>query len=413
MSAFSGHYPYTAGPNDAPPIPLTPQQLALAYHHFQFMQQNTMPPPPPPPPQAPVIDPALQVRDPNTNTQRLEALESSLLKTTQKSDAYLLRDAKGLSVKQEEVRKQLMKKMKTELMTLTGMARDANSESNSDSESSSAPPARPSRSVMSFDFNQNIDHPMNTKVIDRAAELIWKEQHDPKADTFSLLHKDVKFTLADIASVGKTNFRTWKRSWKAETDTAAAAKRARQEAKGRQIMRKKDLKRNRLKALPEYKKRHKKNPAFILETDWMSDEISGPDTDDEAKKDIHRKLLVEAAKLTPEQESQPLWERVRPGFQTTEMTEIKDDLDGICEEQKLTQKKKSRPVVQRLNLGNLHSRIPAGTLWPFMIRQDWYDETLAVNAELESALSLYTKNPEGFGDELDDGYGGDDEGGHA
>ncbi|KAJ7669696.1 hypothetical protein B0H17DRAFT_1142035 [Mycena rosella] len=329
MSAFSGHYPYTAGPNDAPPIPLTPQQLALAYHHFQFMQQNTMPPPPPPPPQAPVIDPALQVQDPNTNTQRLEALEREVRdlkaekrvnsspearssKRRKKSDAYLLRDAKGLSVKQEEVRKKLMKKMKTELMTLTGMARDANSESDSDSESSSAPPARPSRSVMSFDFNQNIDHPTNTKVIDRAAELIWKEQHDPKADTFSLLHKDVKFTLADIASFGKTNFRTWKRSWKAETDTAAAAKRARQEAKGRQTMRKKrsQLKRNRLKAPPEYKKRHKKNPAFILETDWMSDEISGPDTDDEAKKDIHRKLLVEAAKLTPEQESQPLWERV-------------------------------------------------------------------------------------------------------
>ncbi|KAJ7703336.1 hypothetical protein B0H17DRAFT_1194522 [Mycena rosella] len=329
MSAFSGHYPYTAGPNDAPPIPLTPQQLALAYHHFQFMQQNTMPPPPPPPPQAPVIDPALQVRDPNTNTQRLEALEREVRdlkaekrvnsspearssKRRKKSDAYLLRDAKGLSVKQEEVRKQLMKKMKTELMTLTGMARDANSESDSDSESSSAPPALEAKPTQS-----------TSGVQEKAQE----------------------------------------------------------------------------------------NPAFILETDWMSDEISGPDTDDEAKKDIHRKLLVEAAKLTPEQESQPLWERVRPGFQTTEMTEIKDDLDGICEEQKRTQKKKSRPVVQRLNLGNLHSRIPAGTLWPFMIRQDWYDETLAVNAELESALSLYTKNPEGFGDELDDGYGGDDEGG--
>ncbi|KAJ7657945.1 hypothetical protein B0H17DRAFT_1145804 [Mycena rosella] len=323
MSAFSGHYPYTAGPNDAPPIPLTPQQLALAYHHFQFMQQNTMPPPPPPPPQAPVIDPALQVQDPNTNTQRLEALEresrSSLLKTTQKSDAYLLRDAKGLSVKQEEVRKKLMKKMKTELMTLTGMARDANSESDSDSESSSAPPARPSRS---------------------------------KADTFSLLHKDVKFTLADIASFGKTNFRTSVEA-KPTQSTSGVQEKAQE------------------------------NPAFILETDWMSDEISGRIP-------------------TTSQEGHP---------SKANLCGSVSDPDSNNGES--TQKKKSRQVVQRLNLGNLHSRIPAGTLWPFMIRQDWYDETLAVNAELESALSLYTKNPEGFGDELDDGYGGDDEGGHA
>jgi hypothetical protein len=93
----------------------------------------------------------------------------------------------------------------------------------------------------------------------------------------------------------------------------------------------------------------------------------------------------------------------------SQVTKIKDELDDIGRQKTIARKKKSRPSVPRINLGRLHLRVPVGTLWPFMISQEWYDENIDGNAEREQELLLYAKNPDGFGD--DAGYGADDEGG--
>lgn len=84
-------------------------------------------------------------------------------------------------------------------------------------------------------------------------------------------------------------------------------------------------------------------------------------------------------------------------------------MDAILKERKTTGKKPPRASVQRVNLGHTHNRIPTGTLWPFMVSQDWYDTNIDGDKELEASFKLYTQNPEGFGDDGDD-YAGDDEG---
>ncbi|KAJ6535329.1 hypothetical protein DFH09DRAFT_1091666 [Mycena vulgaris] len=43
---------------------------------------------------------------------------------------------------------------------------------------------------------------------------------------------------------------------------------------------------SRMKTVPEYKKKHKRDPVFALETNWTSDELSSLETDDEEKKTI-------------------------------------------------------------------------------------------------------------------------------
>lgn len=126
--AFFGHQPVTGGPNDPTPVQLSQQQLAFAFHQFQYFQQMqsqtplALPPPPPPPP---TIDPALQARDPNA--QRLDAVERDIqtLKADKRVNAdpqnghgsskrrktgatYILKDGKQLEPKQAEVRGQLM-----------------------------------------------------------------------------------------------------------------------------------------------------------------------------------------------------------------------------------------------------------------------------------------------------------------
>ncbi|KAJ7856806.1 hypothetical protein B0H14DRAFT_3448199 [Mycena olivaceomarginata] len=212
--AFHSHFPTTGGPNDNTPH-LTPEQWAHAlqlFHQSQSVpptpQLSTPPPAPHLPLRDPVIDPVLQPpRDIALDT-RLEALEREVedLKTKKRtnsdSDAplskrakkrtkpsvYILRNASNLSLSEIVVRKQLMKKIKLEGTRLTGRRNDSNSDSDDDS---NPPRSGPSLPHLCYDFSANVDHPTNTKVIDRIADLVWSEQRDPKSSTFSLAHADV------------------------------------------------------------------------------------------------------------------------------------------------------------------------------------------------------------------------------
>jgi hypothetical protein len=65
--------------------------------------------------------------------------------------------------------------VKRELMNLTGMKTNVDSDSDTDMEDASAA-ASASSPLLSFDFSRTVDHETNMKVIDRAADLIWKEQ---------------------------------------------------------------------------------------------------------------------------------------------------------------------------------------------------------------------------------------------
>ncbi|KAJ7887815.1 hypothetical protein B0H14DRAFT_3430427 [Mycena olivaceomarginata] len=418
--AFYGHFPTTGGPNDNTPH-LTPEQWA---HALQLFHQSQSVPPTPqlstplPAPRLPlpdpVIDPALQPPRDIAFDTRLEALEREVedLKTKKRtnsdSDAplskrakkrtkpsvYILRNAGNLSLSQIVVRKQLMKKIKVEGTRLTGRRNDSDSDSDDDS---NPPRSGPSLPHLCYDFSANVDHPTNTKVIDRIADLVWSEQHDPKSSTFSLAHADVVFSREDLVEFAKTNFRSWKKNWKADNDPELGRKHAKAESKGRQEMRRKEAT-NRLKVVPAYKKEHQRDPGFMLETDWMSDEISGPDTDDEEAKDAHRRRLIRAARLDTQEKDKAVWEVVRPGFQSLEMTEIKDELDKILKAKNSAKKNRSRASVPRVRLGNTHNRPPANTIWPCMLSQDWYDEQVEANRELADEIKLYMEDPEGFGE---------------
>ncbi|KAF7345918.1 hypothetical protein MVEN_01614000 [Mycena venus] len=407
--AFLGPFPSTSGPNDPRPA-LTPEQYALAIQHYHFMQ-NTLPHAPSTQLTTPVIDPSLREPTPIDAEERISSLEREVRelkaqkrtnpstpdsspkprKKSKKPSLYILKDKKNLTFNQIEVRKVLMRKMKAELMALTGMGGSTDSESDDDNTPTSS---SSTSAFMTFDFTANVHSSINMKILDHAADLIWTEQSDPKAATFSLPHKDVHFTRPDILEFGKTNFRSWKKGWKGANDVAIGER---------------QLKQNRLKAAKEYKEKYKKNPVCVLETDLMSDEISQPDTDDDAKKADHRQRLIRAAQLSRAQQDQRVWEVVRLEFQSTECADVKDELDSIMKQRKQHgPNKPSHPPVIRVNLGNKHDRLPTGKIWPFMVSKDWYDAKIRGHPERENAFSMYTKNPDEFGEDL--GYEGDDEG---
>ncbi|KAF7359561.1 hypothetical protein MVEN_00679500 [Mycena venus] len=441
---YNGAYPPSAGPNDPIPIQSIPPEqwhLFLQYQQQfrpqQPSQQLPTPPPNPPlplllhpaPSAQPPIDPTLLNNSTEERFKRLEAeIESLKAESAQsanssksrskdkkrrkngKAPEYLLKDKQGLNDKQAETRKQLMRKVKSELMSLTGMKKqDDDSDSGSDEAEASSSTATESRPLLTFSFDKPVNHPNNLQILERAANLIWKEQSDPKLPTFSLPHPDVKFTLADCIAFGKTNLRSWTRSWKAQNDATLAAKKAEQESKNRRVMRQREIKSKRLSVVQKYEEEYGYNPACVLETDLMTEEHSELDTEDEAKKLTHRKMLKSKVKIDSDEDDVAIWEVVRPDFQSKSLIKLKKRLDGFAKEKKLEKKKRSRALTHRVDLGKTNPKIPHQTLYPFMVAKCWYLENIHDNEENAGLLDLYAEDPEGW-NVVDLGNDADDEG---
>jgi hypothetical protein len=76
---------------------------------------------------------------------------------------------------------------------------------------------------------------------------------------------------------------------------------------------------NRLKVVKDYKKKHGRDPStLLLSEDWMSDEISDKDTDDEEKAEEYRVELAKKANLSASdmEAGQAVWEVIRPAWRS-------------------------------------------------------------------------------------------------
>ncbi|KAK7029221.1 hypothetical protein R3P38DRAFT_3516313 [Favolaschia claudopus] len=420
-------FPTTSGPNDPPGPQLSPEQWHYALAQF-LSQSQTIPPtqlPTPPASASPelVLDPMLAPQPQQSTESRLEALEQEITrlkaekrateddsesapekkrrKRKQKPSPYVLKSSAGLCEEQIKVRKLLMQKVKNEGKRITGRLSDSDSDSDDGDDESDLPSSQATHTILRYNFAATVTHADNIKVFDRIADLVWTEQRDPTSSTYSLGYPNVSFTREDLLEFAETNFRSWKSKWKGEHYPEVRRKQEKAAQKDRQVLRRKELKANRLKAVSDYKQKYKRDPICILETDFMSDEISAPSADDEDTRDEHRRRLVKAAHLGPTQQRNDVWEVIRPGFQSVEMSKTKNDLDELVNKRRETQNKKTKRIrgrVPRVNFGNTHNRIPRSTLYPFMLSQPWYDEHVAGNEELEGTVMIFSKDPRGFGD---------------
>jgi hypothetical protein len=80
---------------------------------------------------------------------------------------------------------------------------------------------------------------------------------------------------------------------------------------------------NRLKAVEDYKKKHGRDPSdFLVAEDWMSDEISDKDTDDEETAKEYRSELAREANLSASdvEAGQVVWEVIRPAWRSAKVS---------------------------------------------------------------------------------------------
>ncbi|KAF7290475.1 hypothetical protein MKEN_01498100 [Mycena kentingensis (nom. inval.)] len=209
---------------------------------------------------------------------------------------YILKVEKGLTKEQKAVRKQLVRYVSREIeQIVSGSAGDEEEEADDESETR----ARPTQPRLAYNFEEDVTSATNMLVIDRAASLVYTEQSNSAAQTCTLVHKNVEFTLEDLEEFAKTRFRSLRRAWKEKTDATAKARKSSTDYDNRLTSRRRQLKDKRVGVVPIYRKKfpHRPDPSILLETDWMSDLRSHLDTSDEEDQARHREQLVAAARL--------------------------------------------------------------------------------------------------------------------
>ncbi|KAI0038185.1 hypothetical protein FA95DRAFT_1613570 [Auriscalpium vulgare] len=322
-------------------------------------------------------------------------------------DRILSVPKENLTAEQAAVRAELKELVKTQLKLLTGIQSNGTlnpeDKDNTDGESDDDFPVSDDENpaaekFLHFDFTQDVTALANELVIQRAADIVWREQMDK--ETCTLTHKNTLFTLKDLVSFGKDNYREWRRKRNIASDPILAKKRALKQAINRRVQRQKALQEDREKVLAAYQTKYKRNVAAVLEeAAWMSDELSGLDTDDETKRRTHRDELATAARLSKEDrdEGVPVWEVRRPAYRTQEVNDIIDELDGLRREQRKANRKAKRATTKRVNLGRLRQDPPDVPVYPFMLDTEWFKTYKA--AHPGDDLFAKPEDPKEFGAE--------------
>jgi hypothetical protein len=151
-----------------------------------------------------------------------------------------------------------------------------------------------------------------------------------------LTHQAIEWTKRDLVEFGKAQFRTWRSTHQRSTDLEKKAA-----SEGRDRVNKRNQRRvhvsltnlnihpnvglhiqqlmnDRLKAKYHYIELHRIDPTPFLEEAWMTDQVSGIETDDEEKKSGHLASIRAAAGLTEEEikDRVEVFERVQWAFRS-------------------------------------------------------------------------------------------------
>ena len=151
----------------------------------------------------------------------------------------------------------------------------------------------------------------------------------------------VKFNKHDIRFFARSIFDNWKKRYERETDPEKQEKYERSATKNRRrqrqravsicinqlkivlnthiIQKKNDL----LKAVDAYKEEHGVDPKPLIETDYMSEELSCKDSGTEGERAAHLNLMRRSAGLSQEEidDEVDVYERVRIGFLLQEVSD--------------------------------------------------------------------------------------------
>ncbi|KAG1843345.1 hypothetical protein DFJ58DRAFT_731635 [Suillus subalutaceus] len=231
---------------------------------------------------------------------------------------------------------------------------------------------------MMFDFQAGASHEANSAIFSQAVDIVWKEQSDK--ETCSLTHQTVHYTHNDLVAFVKSKFQSYKRKYIEKTDEGRAVKRQKFNIVNKWLRRQEHLAEDRKKAVDDYITRHHIDPSELLQPEYMSDQVSELDTDDEDEKQARKKDIQKAANLLERDvhAGVPVWETIRPAWRSEERKESKQ----------------KTALTRRVNLSNNNNAPPSIPIFPFMLDSKWHDSYQAGTPY--APIEMYEQDPQGF-----------------
>ncbi|EKM48567.1 uncharacterized protein PHACADRAFT_202655 [Phanerochaete carnosa HHB-10118-sp] len=335
--------------------------------------------------EAMVIDPALLETEetggvPSTEGGAAVAAVARVQKASEPDIAprlILMANKTELNKRQQTTKSELVSLVKQEVHNITGIAKNPFVLRRGQPEPTT-PAARPS--YLPIAWSEPVDHPTNRAVIEQVARLIYAEQTDKEKWTISC--KEVKFTLCDIEEMVKNHLRNWKTAYSQKKDPAKTKNR-------------------RLDACSLYEEKHGVNPQPLVETPWMTEEVSTFSASDDAKRQMFYSEAKEKSGLTDEDIARGIKMLELRSFtwRTNRVTQIYHELDDLYN---ANLKAEVPQVHRRIDLGRIsRTNVPdlKRLISPVLVNTTWLKRWQAErHGARDQDIKFKVKNPRGFRD---------------
>ncbi|KAJ7449729.1 hypothetical protein B0H11DRAFT_2332069, partial [Mycena galericulata] len=242
-----------------------------------------------------------------------------------------------------------------------------------------------------------------TAVAERAYTDLRHRSNQPKPAR----NVNATWDVGLLQDMAKDSFRNLKPKWKAQVDAAARARNEVKKQYNRRVQRRVAKADNLKEAVEVYSAQHNLDPNVVKEMiyeEHMSDELSGPDSDDE----IHeseaawkREMAKAAGYLDLSQKALDelqILEVVTPDWRSEKMSNMFHDLHRVYSEAQSKSDKNKIIFTRVRNTGRPCRRIPAAAPYNFGIAEGWLERACA-DSENEALLQGWGnfENPPGFG----------------
>lgn len=188
-----------------------------------------------------------------------------------------------------------------------------------------------------------------------------------------------------------------------------------------------------MSAVPDFKAEEKWDPTLCLETDFMTDLVSGLDTseeeDEELREEHHNKLIVAVGKASSLVGNKKIsvWEVRQKGFRSTAVRESciiiinlslhvaaqcnalyrKLDEMAVAKADKIkasksreTKRKGTHIEAHRVNLGTKNNLPPSSIPFAFMVDEEWFEEYAD-----QDSFQVNEDEPDGYNEKFMTGNG--------
>ncbi|KAJ7611136.1 hypothetical protein DFH06DRAFT_1245364 [Mycena polygramma] len=255
-------------------------------------------------------------------------------------------------------------------------------------------------------FDLRVSDHQNRAVLLAVAKEVNEELKDKDAWPSELRRPRTEphptWDVAFLVSLAKVSFRSFRRQWNDNKKRAAGIKAGVAGQIDRRLKRRKRKSKQLGKVIEEYAQRHGLNLEFLtdlINEQYLSDEVSGPDDSDETKEEWELRLAAAADLVLDRRARNP------PGFLEVLIPEWRSDRysDLIHHIEKFRFDTKGEDTTLHYNrvcVGRLSDRIPKFAPYNFGIARDWFERHRG-QPEYRPILKTWGSYPEPQGCGLD------------